>query len=461
MSRIQQAESALFEYWALDASGAAVTGATITLKIRRTDTNQYWNGSIWTTVSTVNMTETDSSNFAGHYSYSVTAPSADTNLQGFADSANASIIDPERVLTIVVGGWADELDASVSSRGTTANQTTILNRLGAFTGSGVNTILGFFQAALRSDATTPSDLGGTYDDATDSLQAIRDRGDAAWITATGFSTHTAADVWAAGTRTLTASLDPTAATIADAVWDELATGHTDAGKAGQQLWTDIDAILADTDSLDTTKVTTARANNLDNLNATISSRSATGEYTAALAAIQADLDNPAQYQNDLSSIATLANQTTILSRLGAFSGSGTNTVLGFFQAVMRNDITIPSDLGGSYDDASHSLQAIRARGDATWITATGFSTHSAADVWAVGTRTLTASLDPTVGQINAAIEAGQVGTNAANAFRALVNDLIVTAGSPDTWKLYNDAGLGGGVTIAEGTRTTTQRIRTV
>lgn len=36
------------------------------------------------------------------------------------------------------------------------------------------------------------------------------------------------------------------ATIADAVWDEASTGHTDAGKAGAQMWTDVDAILADT-----------------------------------------------------------------------------------------------------------------------------------------------------------------------------------------------------------------------
>jgi len=41
--------------------------------------------------------------------------------------------------------------------------------------------------------------------------------------------------------------DPTAAAIADAVWDEGSTGHTDAGKAGAQVWTDIDAILTDTD----------------------------------------------------------------------------------------------------------------------------------------------------------------------------------------------------------------------
>lgn len=39
---------------------------------------------------------------------------------------------------------------------------------------------------------------------------------------------------------------PTAAQIADAVWDETVTGHDDAGKAGAQLWTDIDAILVDT-----------------------------------------------------------------------------------------------------------------------------------------------------------------------------------------------------------------------
>jgi len=42
---------------------------------------------------------------------------------------------------------------------------------------------------------------------------------------------------------------PTAAENADAVWDEASTGHTDAGKAGQQMWTDVDAILADTNEL--------------------------------------------------------------------------------------------------------------------------------------------------------------------------------------------------------------------
>jgi hypothetical protein len=39
---------------------------------------------------------------------------------------------------------------------------------------------------------------------------------------------------------------PSAATIADAVWDETSTGHVSAGKAGTQLWTNVDAILEDT-----------------------------------------------------------------------------------------------------------------------------------------------------------------------------------------------------------------------
>lgn len=53
---------------------------------------------------------------------------------------------------------------------------------------------------------------------------------------------------------------PTAAENADAVWDETATGHTDAGKAGEQLWTDIDAILTDTGTTLNDKIDTIDTN---------------------------------------------------------------------------------------------------------------------------------------------------------------------------------------------------------
>ena len=55
---------------------------------------------------------------------------------------------------------------------TGANQTTILNRLGAWTGTTVNTVLGAFKALLSKVATIPTDIGGTFDPATDSTEAI-------------------------------------------------------------------------------------------------------------------------------------------------------------------------------------------------------------------------------------------------------------------------------------------------
>ncbi|MBD3297880.1 MAG: hypothetical protein GF341_04430 [candidate division Zixibacteria bacterium] len=63
---------------------------------------------------------------------------------------------------------------------------------------------------------------------TDTNELQTNQGD--WATATGFSTHSAADA-------------------ADAVWDEAASGHTGAGTFGEQCGTDIDAILADTDEM--------------------------------------------------------------------------------------------------------------------------------------------------------------------------------------------------------------------
>ncbi len=102
---------------------------------------------------------------------------------------------------------------------------------------------------VSSSATADWD---SYDNTTDSLQAIKDN--TAWDTATGFSTHTAANVRTemdsnstqlaaivADTNELQvddvpglidALNDPTAATIADAVWDELQSAHVTVGSFG-------------------------------------------------------------------------------------------------------------------------------------------------------------------------------------------------------------------------------------
>jgi phage baseplate assembly protein W len=101
--------------------------------------------------------------------------------------------------------------------------------------------------------------GGTWA-TTDTLEAIRDRGDAAWTTGGGGSAPTAAAVadavWDEATSGHTSSgtfgatggggSAPTAAAVADAVWDEATSGHTTSGTFGEQVKTDIDAILVDT-----------------------------------------------------------------------------------------------------------------------------------------------------------------------------------------------------------------------
>lgn len=79
---------------------------------------------------------------------------------------------------------ADAVTEIQSGLATEANQTTILNRLGAWTGTGLNTILGALRAMFSKGAgLTPSDMtsgGLTADNTTDSQEAIRDRGDSAW-----------------------------------------------------------------------------------------------------------------------------------------------------------------------------------------------------------------------------------------------------------------------------------------
>lgn len=74
----------------------------------------------------------------------------------------------------------------------------------------------------------------------DALQTAMNsaHGAGSWATATGFSTHSASDVWSVGSRVLTANTnlnDPTAAAIADAVWDEAISGHAVSGSTGEAL----------------------------------------------------------------------------------------------------------------------------------------------------------------------------------------------------------------------------------
>lgn len=106
-------------------------------------------------------------------------------------------------LTALRAGYLDNLSAgavaTASALSTVAtNITTLLARVGAFTGTGVNTILGFLKAMASKVASLPSDIGGTYDPASDSLEALRDRVEtAAGWTSTSASTQSKrrGDTW--------------------------------------------------------------------------------------------------------------------------------------------------------------------------------------------------------------------------------------------------------------------------
>lgn len=152
---------------------------------------------------------------------------------------DATRIDASALNTATVTTIPTNLDATVSSRSTV-------------TTAQVNTEVDTALADVRLDEllAADSDIDGaapptvgsvfhelmtktagsfTYDQTTDSLEAVRDRGDSAWITATGFSTHSASDVWAVGTRVLTAATN-ISGPIADQVWEEAIADHS--GTAG-------------------------------------------------------------------------------------------------------------------------------------------------------------------------------------------------------------------------------------
>lgn len=154
------------------------------------------------------------------------------------------------------------------------------------------------------------------------------------IGANEFSQAAADKVWSTASRTLTAfGFSVTVSTNSDktgyslstagvqAIWDALTAALTTAGSIGKLL--------------------------VDNVNATISSR-----------ATQTSVDTVAGYID--TEIATL------LSRIGAFTGTGVNTILGFLKAIASKAASTPSDVGGTFDASTDSIEAIRDRGDAAW-----------------------------------------------------------------------------------------------
>lgn len=107
--------------------------------------------------------ETVASFVMGPQPANVTAMAANVlNASALASDAVTAIqsgLATAAALTVIAGYLDTEIQA-------------ILDRMGAFSGIGVNNILGFLRAIMRSDASVPSDVGGTFTSSTDSLEAI-------------------------------------------------------------------------------------------------------------------------------------------------------------------------------------------------------------------------------------------------------------------------------------------------
>jgi len=140
----------------------------------------------------------------------------DVNVKHYRGTLQSNGDLPQKLDAIRTNTNSD-IPASISALqtdvdGITGYVTGILNRVGGFTGSGVNTILGFLRAMFRSDASTPSDMGGTATAANHSQQAIRVRGDEAWITGSGGGGGAGT-----GARTVTITVNDGATALQNAV----------------------------------------------------------------------------------------------------------------------------------------------------------------------------------------------------------------------------------------------------
>ncbi len=207
----------------------------------------------------------------------------------------------------VTSGIVRAVDDSGNTLATSANQTTILSRLGVWTGSARNTILGAFRSLFRSDtdATIPSDINAVYtpgepagdvDNTTDSTEAIRDNtgtagvglsalGDTriANLDATVSSRTKPADTQAAVTTVGTVTNPVTAGTVSDK------SGYTISGtKTTLDALNDITAAAAGTDAA--SKVLETPANLLvTNASGEVQVSTVTGNVTGSVASVQGNV----------------------------------------------------------------------------------------------------------------------------------------------------------------------------
>jgi hypothetical protein len=141
-------------------------------------------------------------------------------LFGTTALATATNITAGTITTVTNVTTVNGLAANVITAAATAADFTTEIQTGLATAAALATVDTVVDSILVD---TTAMKGATFDTSTDSLEAIRNRGDSAWITATGFSTLDAAGVRTA-VGLASANLDTQLAGIPDAVHDEVVDG---------------------------------------------------------------------------------------------------------------------------------------------------------------------------------------------------------------------------------------------
>jgi hypothetical protein len=141
-----------------------------------------------------------------------------------------------------------------------------------------------------------------------------------------------------GSAPSSSSSPPTAAQIADAVWDEDTTGHTTSGTFGEQLKTDVDAILVDTGTTLDGRIPAALVSG--RMDASVGAMAANVMTAAAAAA-----DLTTELQSGLATAAALATVDTVVDAIQAKTDSLTFTQAGHVDANVQriNDVAITGD----------------------------------------------------------------------------------------------------------------------
>lgn len=211
-----------------------------------------------------------------------------------------------------------------------------------------DTALSDYDAPTKSemDSAFTEIKGGSWSSSTDTLEAIRDRGDASWVTATGFNTTTPPTA-AAIRSEIDSNSTQLAAIVADT--NELQGDWANGGRLDLLLDSAISKIDVVDGIVDSILVDTAEI----------------GTAGAGLTAVPWNSSWDAEVQSECNDALVALGLDHIVSASVTGSDITDNSIIA---KLVSKESTADWD---DFDNTSDSLQAIRDRGDSSWTTGGG------------------------------------------------------------------------------------------